>query len=214
MDILQGDLSFKSLEYSDKTRIRITALKPTCEISILPSVWVDSAAYKKTKNEIYRGIAEFDFKHKKVKKYLPFLNVARINAKDQKVGGNLKNISRLLKTLRTDSEDGIDLEDSEINAIVYSLPDAALRTDAKHLLTLLPKTEEKLNDMFTNASSFDGLLSPSEKDHVFEGRPDKKAAVGKLKNALTTLITDLEADLAKIDLTMNSGVTYAAESSS
>ena len=214
MDILQGDLSFKSLEYSDKTRIRITVLKPTCEISILPSVWVDSAAYKKTKNEIYRGIAEFDFKHKKVKKYLPFLNVARINAKDQKVGGNLKNISRLLKTLRTDSEDGIDLEDSEINAIVYSLPDAALRTDAKHLLTLLPKTEEKLNDMFTNASSFDGLLSPSEKDHVFEGRPDKKAAIGKLKNALTTLITDLEADLAKMDLTMNSGITYAAESSS
>jgi len=212
MDILQGDPSFKSLDYSDRTRIRITALKPTCEVDILPSVWVDSLEYKKTKNEIYRGIAEFDFKYKKIKKYLPFLNIARINAKDQKVEGNLKNISRLLKTLRADSEDKIDLKDSEINAIVYNLSDSGLRARSKHLLTLLPGTEKRLNDIYINAASFNGLLSPSGKDRVFAGRPDKKAEVGKLRIALSGLIEDLTKDLGKASLTLDSEITYSTKS--
>ncbi|MEM9340014.1 MAG: hypothetical protein AAGA66_14860, partial [Bacteroidota bacterium] len=50
MDILTGDRNFKSVDFSDKTRIRITALKPTCEIDVLPSIWVDTSEFRKTKN--------------------------------------------------------------------------------------------------------------------------------------------------------------------
>jgi hypothetical protein len=53
MDILSGDRNFKSVDYADKTRIRIIATKPTCEIDILPSIWVNSKEYVNTKNEIY-----------------------------------------------------------------------------------------------------------------------------------------------------------------
>jgi len=211
MDILQGDSSFKSLEYSDKTRIRITAIKPTCEIDILPSMWVDSLEYKKTKNEIYRGIAEFDFQNKRVKKYLPFLNIARINAKDQQVGGNLKNLSRLLKTLRADSEDRIDLNDSEINAMVYSMDHEDLNVSSKYLFRLLPRIATRLNDLHLNASEFNALLSPSGKDRVFAGRPDKKPEIGKLINALTTLIEDLRTDLKTLNLTFDSEINYSTD---
>ena len=212
MDILQGDPSFKSLEYNDKTRIRITALKPTCEIDLLPSIWVDSLEYKKTKNEIYRGIAEFDFKNKKVKKYLPFLNIARINSKDQQVGGNLKSLSRLLKTLRADSEDKIYLNDAEINAMIYSLSNEELMVDQKHLLQLLPKMEAKLNNLHINASDFNALLSPSGKDRVFAGRTDKKVEIGKLREALSALIEDLKKDLDTVNLTLDSEITYSTNS--
>lgn len=212
MDILQGDPTFKSLEYSDKTRIRITALKPTCEIDILPSLWVDSLEYKNTKNEIYRGIAEFDFQDKKVKKYLPFLNIARINAKDQQVGGNLKNLSRLLKTLRADDESRIDLNDSEINAMIYSLSNDELTMGPKHLLQLLPRMEAKLESIHLNASEFNALLSPSGKDRVFAGRPSKKSEVGKLKVALSNLLADLKKDLSTVNLTINSEINYSTES--
>ena len=212
MDILQGDSSFKSLEYNDKTRIRITATKPTCEIDILPSMWIDSLEYKKTKNEIYRGIAEFDFKNKKVKKYLPFLNIARINARDQQVGGNLKNLSRLLKTLRADSEERIDLNDAELNAIIYNLTIEELRTDPKHILKLLPRMEAKLNDLYINASDFNTLLSPSGKDRIFAGRPEKKAEVGKLRKALAYLIEDLRKDLETVNLTFESEINYSTDS--
>lgn len=209
LDILSGDSSFKSIDYSDKTRIRITATKPTCEIDILPSVWVDSLEYKKTKNEIYRGIAEFDFKKKKVKKYLPFLNIARINSKDSHSNGNIKNISRLLKTLKADSEEKIDLRDSDINAIVYDIPEDLLKVDTTKILSLLPKLESRLERLSTDTNAFKSLLSPSEKDRVFADRPDKQAEIGKLKKTLSRLVKDIKGDLQKINLTIDAEVPYS-----
>ncbi|MEO9869479.1 hypothetical protein [Ekhidna sp.] len=208
LDVLSRDQSFKSVDYSDKTRIRITAQKPTCEIDILPSMWIDSAEYVKTKNEIYRGIAEFDFKHKKVKKYLPFLNIARINARDQHTKGNLKCMARLLKSLRADSEDQINLRDSEINSILYSMAEVDLSIDQKNILSLLPKVSSKLGRITKDTTHFNSLLSPSEKDRVFGGRPEKQQEVKKLHDSLKQLISDLKADLEKQNKTIDSDLEY------
>lgn len=209
LDILTGDPNFKTLDYSDKTRIRITAMKPTCEIDVLPSIWVNSAEYVKTKNEIYRGIAEFDFRNKKVKKYLPFLNIARINARDQHTSGNFKSLARLLKTLRADSQDKIDLKDSEINGILYALSKEQLHIDCKKILSLLPVVEQLLVKLIKDSSFFNGISSPSEKDKVFAGKPQKKVEVQKMHIALKRLILDLKMDLEKINKRLDSEIVYA-----
>ena len=207
-EILRKDPSFKSIDYSDKTRIRITAQKPTCEIDILPSMWVNSAEYLKTKNEIYRGIAEFDFKNKKVKKYLPFLNIARINARDQHTNGAFKAMSRLLKTLRADSDDRIELRDSEINAVLYNMKQEELTVPLNKILTLLPKVEAMLDKLSKDTSYFSRMLSPSEKDRVFAGRPEKQKEIGKLKTSLSRLITDVKNDLEIHNKSLNSEIPY------
>lgn len=208
MDILTKDSSFKTVDYSDKTRIRITAQKPTCEIDILPSLWVNSAEYVKTKNEIYRGIAEFDFANKKVKKYLPFLNIARINARDQHTNGNLKALSRLLKTLRADSLDRINLKDSEINAILYNMPEIELSVPHNKVLSLLPKVSILFNKLSTDLKYFGSILSPSEKDRVFGGRPEKLPEVKKMGESLDKLIADLKQDLSKDGKSLDSEINY------
>ncbi|GAB4239682.1 MAG: hypothetical protein Tsb0034_15830 [Ekhidna sp.] len=210
MEILRGDSSFKSIDYSDKTRIRITAQKPTCEIDLLPSVWVNSAEFVKTKNEIYRGIAEFDFKKKKVKKYLPFLNIARINARNQQTNGSFNCLSRLLKTLRADSDQSIDLMNSEINAIIYSIPPEDLIVPPTNILTLLPKLDMTLNKLHKDGGAFRSLLSPSGKDRVFAAGPEKQAEIGKLRIELAQVIEDLTADLNVMDKTLDSEIPYDA----
>ncbi|WP_420315637.1 hypothetical protein [Ekhidna sp.] len=208
MDILRKDPTFKSVDYSDKTRIRITAQKPTCEIDVLPSLWIDSAEYLKTKNEIYRGIAEFDFANRKVKKYLPFLNIARINAKDQHSNGHLKAMSRLLKSLKSDSDERIDLKDSEINAILYNIPEADLTVPPNKVLSLLPLVSELLEKLGNEREFFALLLSPSEKDRVFGGRPEKQQEVKKLNTVLKQLIVDLKQELDPMNKSITSEVEY------
>lgn len=208
MDILTKDTSFKTVDYSDKTRIRITAQKPTCEIDILPSLWVNSAEYVKTKNEIYRGIAEFDFAKKKVKKYLPFLNIARINSRDQHTNGNLKAMSRLLKTLRADADDKIDLRDSEINAILYNMPEVELSVPQNKVLSLLPKVALLLEKLSIDSKYFNHMLSPSEKDRVFGGRPEKQQEIRKLSESFSTLIADVKKDLSDKNKSIDSEVAY------
>ncbi|MEP0987302.1 hypothetical protein [Ekhidna sp.] len=208
LDVLSKDSTFKSVDYSDKTRIRITAQKPTCEIDILPSMWINSAEYLKTRNEIYRGIAEFDFANKKVKKYLPFLNIARINSRDHHTNGNLKAMSRLLKSLRADHDERINLRDSEINSMLYSIPEAELSVAPNKVLTLLPVVANLLNKISTDTAFFSNLVSPSEKDRVFGGRPEKQKEVGKLHSVFSSLISDLEADLASNKKSLASEIEY------
>ncbi len=208
MDILTKETSFKTVDFSDKTRIRITAQKPTCEIDVLPSLWVNSAEYVKTKNEIYRGIAEFDFANKKVKKYLPFLNIARINSKDQHTNGNLKALSRLLNSLKADSHERINLKDSEINSILYNIPELELSVPQNKVLSLLPKVALLLDKLSIDTKYFSNLLSPSGKDRVFGGRPEKQQEIRKLSASLNTLIADVKKSLSDKNKNIDSEVNY------
>ncbi|WP_462249063.1 hypothetical protein [Ekhidna sp.] len=208
MDILTKETHFKTVDFSDKTRIRITAQKPTCEIDVLPSLWVNSAEYVKTKNEIYRGIAEFDFANKKVKKYLPFLNIARFNSRDQHTNGNLKALSRLLKTLKADSSERIDLRDSEINSMLYNIPELELSVPQNKVLSLLPKVAILLDKLSIDSKYFNEMLSPSEKDRIFGGRPEKQQEIRKLSASLNTLITDVKKSLSDQSKSIDSEISY------
>src|SRR5690606_26789257 len=136
------------------------------------------------------------------------LNIARINARDQHTKGTFKSMSRLLKTLRADSLQKIDLKDAEINAIVYSIPMEDLLVEPKKLLSLLPKVDAKLNKLHMDTGYFNSLLSPSEKDRVFAGRPDKQAEIGKLRDELSKLIRDLKSDLESKGQSLDSDISY------
>lgn len=208
LNILSKDNEYKSIDYSDKTRIRIIAQKPTCEIDILPSMWVNSAEYLKTRNEIYRGITEFDFKSKKVKKYLPFLNIARINSRDNHTNGNFKALSRLLKTIKADHPEHIHLRESEINGILYNIPKVDLTVPQSKVLSLLPLVKATLNKLSSDNSYFNGILAPSEKDRIFGGRPEKQAEIRKLAASLSSLVQDLEKELESINKTLDSEIPY------
>lgn len=210
MDILSGEHNFKSLDFSDKTRIRITAQKPTCEIDILPSVWVDTGEFKKTKNEIYRGIVEFDFVNRQVKKYLPFLNIARYNAMDHRTGGVLKSLSRLLLTLKKDSEETISLRGTEINALLYAIPEGDLKVEKNSILSLLPVVEAQLLNLAVDEEHFKSLTSPSKMEKVFASRPEKKDELSKLYRALQVLTKDIQKDLADKDMELNAPIEYGA----
>ncbi|MEM9895319.1 MAG: hypothetical protein AAF789_03020 [Bacteroidota bacterium] len=209
LDALKDDPSFKSVNYNDQTRIRIIASKPTCEIDLLPSVWVDSNEYIKSHNEIYRGIAEFDFKRKRVKKYLPFLNIARLNARDQRTNGNFRSLVRLLKSLKTDSEENIQLKNADINSIVYKIPESKLQLPPGKLLAVFPLIDKLLAKLAWEDKYFAALKSPSEKDRIFASRPEAKDEVIKLHKSFKQLMQDVQKELAEKKLTFSSsGINY------
>ena len=209
MDILSsGDYNFKSVDFSDKTRIRVIAQKPTCEIDILPSIWIETPDYNKTKNEVYRGIVEFDFEHRKVKKYLPFLNIARFNSKDNHTGGVLKCLSRLLMTLKKDAEDTIALRDTEIKSMLYAIPEADLKVSQNQILALLPLMENHLNNLVVDDEFFKTIVSPSRMEKVFASQPQKKEEIKKLHDALKKLISDIKEELGSSDKTLQDEIEY------
>lgn len=207
MDILSSAHAYNKIDYSSRNRIHIQTRKPTCDLSILPAVWVDSSLYKNTGLEINRAICEFDFANKKRRIHLPFLNMARINSKDRELKGNLKALIRLLRNLVKDSEEPIELSFEEISGLLYNIPNKYLDVPKSKLLSVLPVISFQMKRLILKDAYRMKILAPSGKEYVF-GKHPKKKAILLLKKELDLLIKNLMISLKEFDLTIKDDVEY------
>lgn len=208
IDALSSDPNYHQVDYSNKYTVNVRTTKPTCEISILPAIWLDNADFNNTKREIDRGVQEFNFLSKTQRKYLPFRNIARINSKDRKANGGLKSLVRLLRTLQRDASDDISLSDYEVSSLMYAIPDKQLIYDKKKPLSLLGIASAQLNRASSDPKYVQTLVSPSERELVFGKKPGKREEIKKLKIELDKLISDIKEELKGEEKTVYSELTY------
>ena len=208
MDILTKEGIYKEVNYSSKHKIKLTTQKPTCEITLLPAVWLNNRDFQTTKREIDRGICEYNLEQKTMRRYLPFLNIARINSRDSKCNGGLKKMARLLRGLQRDAHDPIDISNYEICAMLYGIPEDQLVFDTKKSLSLLSVVSAQLNRVVTDQQYREQLVSPSKKELVFGKKDFKASEVKKLKSELDDLITDLQDELKGVEKDLFSEITY------
>ncbi|RED93178.1 hypothetical protein [Marinoscillum furvescens] len=208
MQTLSGAGVFTKVDYSTKERIILQSSKPSCEVKILPAIWLDNPDFISTKREIDRGICEYNLDKKTRRKYLPFLNIARVNAKDQRCNGGLKKMIRLLSTLQRDANDPINLSNYEISSVLYAIPDKQLKFNPEYSLSLLGVVGAQLNRVLADRSYRETLISPSEKERVFGTRPHAPLELEKLKAEFDALVSDLNEELKQEKKTVYSDITY------
>ncbi len=208
LEILSGDLSFKEVDYSNKLDIRLRTMKPTCEVKILPAIWLQNPEYMTSKREIDRGISEYNLTKKTRRKYLPFLNIARINSKDTRCNGGLKKMIRLLCTLQRDAHEPIGLNNYQIGSMLYAIPEKQLKFNPEYSLSLIGVVSAQLNRIITDKNYREKLVSPSEKELVFGPSPLMKEEIQKLKNELDSLVADIQETLRAEGKTLYSEIKY------
>lgn len=209
MDVLSGDPTFKEVDYSNRLDIKLVTLKPRCEVKILPALWLNNEEYMKTKREIDRGICEFNLEKKTRRKYLPFLNMARLNSKDSRCNGGLKRMIRLLISLTRDSADKIQLNSYQVSSLLYAIPDKQLNYNPNYALSLIGVVAAQLNRLVSDDNYRSKLLSPSEKELVFGTNPIMKHELEKLKNLVDAIIGDLQVTLKATGKTLYSEIRYS-----
>jgi hypothetical protein len=192
-EVASKQSNLQSVDYSDGVRIRLVTQKPVCRINIIPCSWITNAEYGETRIETHRGIVEYNFKEKTRKKYLPFLNMARVNNKDLDTHGNFKMIVRLLRSLSVD--ESISLNTYELTGLMYGLDNTKINAPKNLILAALPNVSNHIGRVVSDKEFFQTLLSPSEKELVFGNREGKRDAAIKLKNSLDGLIADLTESL-------------------
>jgi len=208
MENLSGDQRLKAIDYSNKTYIKLETLKPRCEMKILPAVWIENSEYQKTKREIDRGICEYNFEKKTRRKYLPFLNIARVNSKDQKCNGGLKRMIRLLRSIQREASEDIALNNYQICSMLYAIPEKQMKFNSEFSLSLIGVVSAQLNRIITDNNYRESLVSPSEKELVFGKKPQAKEEVQKLKNELDGLVADIQTELKADEKTIYSEIRY------
>ena len=207
MSALSNSSLFDRVDFSNKTNIDLTTKYPQAEVSVLPTVWIDTQSYKESRREIDRGIAEYDFLKRTRRSYLPFRNIARINFKDLQVNGNLKRIIRLVRCIQLDSEEPIHLNHYEIACMLYNLREKKLGISEDYILTLLPKVSLYLEKLV----KFDMLkrvISPSRKELVFINEEEKKPELLKLKDEIDMVLGNLSHELRQDGKTIENAFPY------
>lgn len=178
-------------DYGDGVHIRLITQKPVCKINLIPCSWINNSQFVKTRNELYHAIAIYNFKEKTKKKYLPFLNMARISSKDNATRGNYKRLIRLMRSLCADAF--ISLSVYDLVGLFYSLADDRLLTKDHQHLQFLPNITTHLKLLLGgNKSKLAQLVSPSEKELVFGKHTEKLEAVEKLYDSLQAVMNSLK----------------------
>ena len=208
MSLFSGEPeSFETVDFSNKVNIELTTRRPDIKLKVLPTIWVDTTAYRGSRREIDRGIAEYDFLNRTRKSYLPFRNMARVNMKDARVSGNLKRLLRLIKNIQLDSEEKIDLSDYELTCCLYHIQEKKLSVPTESLVAMLPTVANYLEKL-GKTGMFRRIISPSKKELVFGNKEDKGEELIKLKRQLNLLLTQLKDELKSDQKTIDHSFKY------
>jgi hypothetical protein len=202
--------SYSNVDDSKGKAITISISKPKRKVDVVPANWFNSNDFNKTGIPYYRGVQLFDSKEKKhlVDDY-PFLHIQKVNEKDVRVGGSLKKLVRLLKTLKADAEtEEIKLSSFEITSIIYNISEKELFVNSGKDLSLLPFASEQLRKLIDDKIYRNAMLSPNGKELVF---PDDKKVdeLKKLKLELDALIVDVTAELKPYYKNFDSPIIYS-----
>ncbi len=207
LDVVKSLDFIKKAGFNNQHEVLVLTEKPSSRVAIQPAIWLNNKNFMETKREIDRGICEFRFGEKTKHNYMPFKNIARINAKDLRTNGGLKKMIRLLRTIQQDAETPINLEAHEIAAMVYEIPDKQLKFLPKQPLSLLAVVSAQLTRLTSDKQYFETLKAPSELEVIF-GKKPKVSEVQNLKHGLEHLMNDLQSILKRDSKDFYSEILY------
>jgi hypothetical protein len=127
----------------------------------------------------------------------PFLHNARINERDQRVGGNVRKVARLLKSLKYDADTRLDISSYDITSIAYRMPDDLMRPGHGAELLLVENARTFLRSLIDHAEYRTSLLVPNEMRPIFGSRGATLEALKALYTEVQDLVNDISKGLSR-----------------
>ncbi|WP_138754473.1 hypothetical protein [Paenibacillus sinopodophylli] len=164
------------------------------KVDVVPSNWYDTILYSQTNKEYYRGVMILDYKEKKQVGNTPFYHNKLLNDKDSVTAMNYKKVVRLLKTIKADSDQTINLSSYDIASLIYHMGNNDLLI-GKSPLKLLRKSLDYMKFVYENHVYRNGLLVPDKSRSIFEPNRATNNDLGLLIIELEGIYEDLLDDL-------------------
>jgi len=139
------------------------------KIDIVPAVWYHTATYQTSRLDHDKAVKIFNKADQSFILNFPFLNRKIINDADALVGGNIKRIVRLLKTLQSDSNAIAirNINSFDVLSIAYEMR-AKLNIPAYQQLGLVDILRERLQFLMENKAYRDSMNTPDLTRKVFD----------------------------------------------
>ena len=118
----------------------------------------------------------------------------KIEDKDIKTGGGVKKVIRLLKNLKRDSDNKIDLSSYDIASLVWHFSDSALTKEYYLELSLVAETQQFLQQLIANPSVTFSLQTPDQSRKIID-TSEKFSALILLKQEIDQLSNVISKEL-------------------
>ena len=164
------------------------------KVDVVPSHWFDSVDYQKYQNEIFRGVGIVNKNTKEVHHNFPFLFRHHIDQKGKDTDDGAKMAIRLLKNLSADSEKDLEISSYDIASLVYHCPSHAIMRHVARDLAILSGTSAFLNQLASNRSYAETLMSPDGTRKIFD-KSEKWSSFVTLVRNISQLAREVEREL-------------------
>lgn len=179
------------------------------KIDIIASNWYDALIYRDNPVEENRGIQILDRANDERIINFPFLHIYWINEKDRRVNGNEKRMIRLLKSLKADADDKINVSSYDIASLVYRMDDASLQVSSFERLKLLQNTNVFLFKVINDATFRESLSVANGTRKIFAADGAIISEVSKLQKELQDLIDTISREIRPLyENLQNANVYY------
>ena len=125
----------------------------------------------------------------------PFLHNKRIEERDSQMNGGLRKLIRLLKSLKYDSDEAIELSSYDIAAIVYNMRDSELYAHPGKDLLLIKNCHIFLLYLEVDNELREKISVPNETRKVFCEEGANKKGLQQMRVTLGGLLIEIEQGL-------------------
>lgn len=176
----------KSIEITNKNLRR--------KVDVVFAFWYNTEKYEQTLDAYYQGVYLFDFPNKEKKLDFPFAHMHNVNQKGFATNDGSNKAIRLLKTLKADADQEIDLSSFQLTSLIYSMENSDLFYGSRDELKIARNISNHLGKAVSNTLYRKSIQSPNDTETPFED--DKCLShLQKMKLDLDRLIEDCESEV-------------------
>lgn len=146
-------------------------------------------------DEIFRGVTVVDKFTRETTDNFPFLFAHYINQKALATNDGAKMAIRLLKNIKSDSDDEIGLSSYDIASLMFHCPDNQIMRHVARDLSILSGAENWLSSLCGARQFAEDLMTPDRTRRILD-KAEKWDGLGILSKNLTELSLEVDREIA------------------
>ena len=195
--ILRAAFPAATLDESKAKCVSISGGSLRRHIDLIASDWWYTVEYVKSQEKHWLGIEILDDKNGERVPNKPFLHNKLIEEHDAETRGGLRKIIRLLKSLKYDSDEKIDVSSYDLASIAYNIFPLWLTVPPGHDLLLVSNCRDYLRYLLIDESYRGSIEVPSKMRKVFGVGGATESGLKQLSAAVGTLVDEIDRELSR-----------------
>ncbi|QQO07575.1 hypothetical protein [Breznakiella homolactica] len=131
------------------------------KVDLVMCNWYHTSKYEETQDETYLGVNILDYHNNERVDNFPFLHNYYLHEKDENTNGKFKQLIRLVKSIKNDSDEEIDISSYEITALLYHMSNQNIN-NCRSAIETLKNISSYFYYLITNQNYLEKLFVPNQ----------------------------------------------------